>query len=89
MIAIFRQENAFDSVQRPSANPNPLSGFKKGMGAPGSCLLENRSDALDLFIRDRQSHAPDSDKAKHAVHAMNHRPVLLIQRAAHEYVAAK
>ena len=89
MIAVFREENALESVQRTPADADSLSHLQEGMRAPGSSFCQNRPDAFDLFVGDRQTRALNSDEAKHTVHATNPRPVLRVQRAAHENVTAK
>ena len=89
MIASFREENALESVQRTPADADSLAHLQEGMRAPGRSLRQNRPDALNLFVGDRQTRALNSDEAKHTIHAMHPRSVLRVQRAAHENVTAK
>ena len=89
VIAVLRQEHAFDSVHRSTAYTDALPHLEKGIRTPRRRLRQNFLDAFYLFVGNRQARPATADKTVNTVHLVHPRPVFRAQSAADEHIATE
>jgi len=71
VIAVLRQEHAFDSVHRSTAYTDALPHLEKGIRTPRRRLRQNFLDAFYLFVGNRQARPATADKTVNTVHLVH------------------